>query len=788
MLNNLKFVSLKNKLTAFLVLSTISACITSQNISYADGFYGYPDTTKSTGPIYLDTSQTNKFTPNNTSIPYNLRSFNEADYFSSSIDDVPKATQNSPPIMSLNDLPPPSEYKLTKNTVKEPEKSANEETFAPSSVATNFFAPVPEEEEIKETEAIFTTPIVSENSEKVEIQETTEPFKEIEEPASYFASASQEEVDNSSLEGCTISKVKILGLKSLSPELILSKIDSQEGSLFNNDILQRDLQKIYATGYFTDEMSVEPELKDDGTVELTYTLKENIIVSDVSIIGNTVISTMELSPFVISMKGKPQNLYAINNAIEGITNTYHDKGYILANIKSVDDDADGNLNFNIQEGVIDKIKISGNEKTQEYVIMRNIMTQPNTVYNEEFLKKDLSKVFSTQIFDEVNRDIRPSEENIGTYDITIVVKEKSTDSIALGGGIDTGLGAFGSISLREDNFLGRAQKVSLTGILGSGILLSDASIKNHMNYQAELSFFEPHFINADNSLTSKLYFREMGSFNIPLAIERRIGLVGAVEHKVKDYEHLTTSFMLGAEHIHLKEGDANTISQLYARNGLNITDRAKQLQGGFFLNLAPGIKYSNLDDYENPREGIIAQARYNEAIGISNINHTNGRLSGMVTKFFPVFKKSTFSLTAKGGIKIHGDNMPEIMAYRLGGPYTIRGYRMHGVGAGESFFMGSAELATPLPFVDRLKWDFIKKMRLTFFVDAGKVFNPTMSNILFDRPEHAITAGIGLRIFIPGLGPISVDYGLPITNPGTFGSEHGYFTFGTGGLNGLYGY
>ena len=63
MLNNLKFVSLKNKLTAFLVLSTISACITSQNISYADGFYGYPDTTKSTGPVYLDTSQTNKFTP-----------------------------------------------------------------------------------------------------------------------------------------------------------------------------------------------------------------------------------------------------------------------------------------------------------------------------------------------------------------------------------------------------------------------------------------------------------------------------------------------------------------------------------------------------------------------------------------------------------------------------------------------------------------------------------------------------------------------------------------------------
>ena len=123
-----------------------------------------------------------------------------------------------------------------------------------------------------------------------------------------------------------------------------------------------------------------------------------------------------------------------------------------------------------------------------------------------------------------------------------------------------------------------------------------------------------------------------------------------------------------------------------------------------FFNLAPGVKYSSLDNNENPREGIIAQARFNEAIGISNIHHTHGRLAGMVTKFFPVFKKSSFSLTAKGGIKVHGDDMPEALAYRLGGPYTIRGYRMSGVGIGESFVMGSAELATPLPFVDKLKY------------------------------------------------------------------------------------
>ena len=768
----------KNKLATVAVLSFILVCSPSYNQAQADGFYEFlPNKAKLINPIYLDTSQTEKSVLN-TSIPFNLRQFSEADYFSSSIDDLPPAKQNSPPALSLQDIPTPSEYKPVSNIVKTeqnvelPEIRANNDFFAPNNSASNFFAPLPEKEKATE----INTPIVE-----------TPKFEEVEiKQDSYFASA--ENYFETDIEGKTVSKIKINGLNTLAESIITSQIDTTEGSAYNSNILQRDLQKIYATGYFTDEMSVEPILQTDGTIELTYSVKENFIVSNVSIVGNSVITTSELLPFVISMKGKPQNLNVMNDAIEKINNLYRERGYILANVSSIDDDADGNLAFTIQEGIINQINIVGNEKTKDYVIKRNIMTQPGSVYNEDFLKKDLSKVFSTQIFEEVNRNIKPSEENEGTFDIEVIVKEKATDSVALGGGIDTGLGAFGSLSLREDNFLGRAQKVSLTGILGSGILLSDASIKNHMNYQAELSFFEPYFINADNSLTSKLYFRELGSFNVPLAIERRIGLMGAIEHKVKGYDHLSTSFMLGAEHIHLKEGDYNSISHLYNKHNLNISNRARQLRDGFFLNLAPGVKYSNLDDYENPREGIIAQARFNEAIGISNIHQTNGRLSGMVTRFFPVFKKSTFSLTAKGGIKVHGDNMPEIMAYRLGGPYTIRGYRMSGVGVGESFLMGTAELATPLPFVDRLKWDFIKKMRLTFFVDAGKVFDPTITNVLFDRPEHAVTAGIGLRVVIPGIGPISVDYGLPITNPGAYGSEHGYFTFGTGGLNGMYGY
>lgn len=763
------------KLTLTLVLSMFLSC----SNSFADGefsYFGFEEipSIKTLNPIYLDTSRAEKSAQStDTSIPFNLRGkFDEADYFSSSALETPPA--QPPPEIDFVSIPSPSEYKKTNSIVK----NTNEDLkHTQEQKVNNVFSPL--EETPKEYFAVQTKQEESINEQKIDIK----PFEVIDDSI-YTASVDSQNID---VEGKEIAVVKIQGLKTIEEDFVLEQINSSEGVLYNAEILQQDLQRIYNTGYFSDNMSVEPILNPDDTVELTFNLEENILINRVKIIGNDVIKTSELIPFVANMQGKPQNLKEINRAIENICNYYHQKNYILANVASVDDNVNGELSFTIWEGIINKIEIAGNERTKDYIISRNIMTQAGTVYNEEVLKKDLAKIFSTQIFDEVNREIKPSEENVGTYDVTVIVVEKTTNSVGFGGGIDTGLGAFGSISLREDNFLGKAQKVSLSGIIGSGILLNDASIKNHMNYQVELSFFEPHFLNADNSLMSKLYFREMGSWNIPLAVERRIGFRTGVEHKVKDIDNLTTSFTAGVEHIGLKEGDYNKISQLYQMHNLDIKNRAKQLSDGFFVHLTPGIRYSNLDDVEVPREGIVAQAQFNEAIGLSDFNHTNGRLSGAVTRFFPVFKKSSISLTGRAGIKVHGDDMPEIMVYRLGGPYSIRGFRMNGVGAGDSFVMGSAELATPLPFVDKLKWDIFKKMRLTFFVDAGKVFDPTITNVLYDRPLHAITAGVGLRLYVPGIGPMSIDYGLPLINPGDYGSKHGYFTFGSGGLNG-YGY
>ena len=579
----------------------------------------------------------------------------------------------------------------------------------------------------------------------------------------------------------TIKNIEILGNNVIDKSLILQQMKLQEGDTYSRELIQRDLKAIYQLGYFTENMKAIPINNSDGSITLKIVLEENAPVTDFTIEGNTVISTDEILTYLLPMKGKPQNIAEINDAIAKIQDCYSSKGYILARIDSVSDDPDGTVNISIKEGTINRILISGNEKTKDYVIERNILTEPGQIYNENLLKEDLVRLYATQAFKDVTREIEPTEDP-DKYDITINIEEQRTASISVGGGIDSVTGVFGSVGISDNNFLGRNERLSLNGIAGTGVILNDSSIKRRMNLQAELSYFKPYFYNADTSLMSKVFYRDFGSYQVPLAIERRVGAEATVAHRMKFNKHVRSTFSLGIENIDVSEGDGKKISSLYSKYNIPISERAKQLEGGLFLSLSPALLYDTRDNATVTRKGTMASLRFDEEIGVIDFNKTHGKLTGMVKQYIPVGKKSSLSFTAKGGGKIHGDNMPEVMAYRLGGPYTVRGFKMSGVGTGDAFIMGSAEFATPIPFLDRTRINFLNNLRFTVWADAGKIFNPSITDQIYDRPLYAVSAGVGLKLYIPGMGPLSIDYGIPLTNPGDNGSRSGYFTFGVGDI------
>lgn len=578
-----------------------------------------------------------------------------------------------------------------------------------------------------------------------------------------------------------IKNIEFVGNNVIDKSLILEQMKLQAGDNYSRELVQRDLKAIYEMGYFTENMRAVPVNNSDGTITLKIVLVENAPVTDFTIEGNTVISTDEILSYLLPMKGKPQNISDLNSAIAKIQDCYSSKGYILARIDSVSDDPDGTVNISIKEGTINRILISGNEKTKDYVIERNVLTEPGQVYNENLLKEDVVRLYATQAFKDVTREIEPTDDP-DKYDITIKIEEQRTASISVGGGIDSVTGVFGSVGIADNNFMGRNERISLNGIAGTGVILNDSSIKRRMNLQAELSYFKPYFYNADTSLMSKIFYRDFGSYQVPLAIERRIGAEATVAHRMKFNKHVTGTFSLGLENIDVSEGDGKKISELYSRYNIPISQRARQLDGGLFLSLSPALLYDTRDSATVTRKGTMASLRFDEEFGVLDFDKTHGKLTGMVKQYVPVGKKSSLSFTAKGGGKIHGDNMPEVMAYRLGGPYTIRGFKMSGVGTGDAFIMGSAEFATPIPFLDRTRINFLNNLRFTVWADAGKIFNPSITDKIYDRPLYAVSAGVGLKLYVPGMGPLSIDYGIPLTNPGSNGNNNGYFTFGVGDI------
>ncbi len=575
-----------------------------------------------------------------------------------------------------------------------------------------------------------------------------------------------------------ITKIEIEGNQLVGTEDIIKNMQMQIGDVYSKAIVQQNLKNIYNMGYFSEKMKAIPIPDSDDNVILKIYLEENVPITGFTVQGNTVISAGEILEQLSPLENKPQNINSLNEAVTRIEELYASKGYILARVVDVKDDPDGVVNIAISEGKINSIKFEGNKKTKDFVVQRNILSTSGTVYNDNTIREDLMRLYGTQAFKDVNRTIERCD-NPELYDITINLEEQRTGTISLGGGVDTATGLFGQLGYAENNFRGLGQRLAVNFMSGTGVILSDSSMLRRANLQAEVSWFEPRFKGTDTSLLVKAFGRDFASYQVPLSIEQRYGAEVVFSKPLKDYKNLSASFKLGVEHIKMKEGDFSQISSLYNQSGIPISERAKQLQGGTFLTLGPSLIYDSRDNILNPRDGVFATLRLNENVSVTDFDLTHATVTASIKKYFPVMNKSSFSLLARAGGKIHGE-MPEVMAFRLGGPYSVRGYKMSAIGTGDGFVMGSAELTTPFFFLDRVKKaPFLDNVKFAMFMDAGQLYSGSITNKLYNRPENGVAIGAGLRVFIPGVGPLSIDYGYPLTSVGK-GNSKGAFTFGVG--------
>jgi outer membrane protein insertion porin family len=117
----------------------------------------------------------------------------------------------------------------------------------------------------------------------------------------------------------------------------------------------------------------------------------------------------------------------------------------------------------------------------------------------------------------------------------------------------------------------------------------------------------------------------------------------------------------------------------------------------------------------------------------------------------------------------------------LGGMWTLRGYKFRHVGprdatgaepvGGNTYWFGSAEYSLPI----------IERLRFALFYDIGNVYKGAYS-FATQGPGYGAYSdnwGLGIRLNIPGVGPLRLDYAFPITHDSVNGGG-GRFQFGVG--------
>lgn len=575
-------------------------------------------------------------------------------------------------------------------------------------------------------------------------------------------------------KGVTITEVQITGNKLVPADTILKAISEKPGTLYSKQRLQSDLKKIYDTGYFTEHLRAVPIATREG-VHVRFEVEENTVVNAFTFSGETVIKEPTLAKIFANQVGMPQNVNQINQGIQSVEQLYKDQGYILARVDDIQEDPPGTVKLIINEGIVHKITYSGNKKTKGFVIRRAMAQKVDEVYNEKVVADDLKRIFSTQSFSDVRRVVKASPEVPGQYDLVIEVDEKKTGSISLGGGVDTGTGIYGSIGYNEPNFLGRGQNFSTVFSVGSGILGSSSATVRHRVEQLSVNWFNPSIRESSNSVGISGYARELASFNVPLGIEDRFGAEVDFGRPFESNPNYSMSIGFGAEDVHIREGaDATTLAQ-YPK--LTTAERSRELTSGVYMFTTPSLAYDSRNNRFNPTQGWLNTFGSRLALSAGSTD-SYGTVVANLRRYLKVSKSVSFAVNAQAAGTMFG-NVPDFNQFRFGGPYTIRGFQEGGVGIGKDYILSSAELRSQFPFLERFnKLPLYDMLQVAIFEDSGELFGQSPSNGIFGRPGYGIAVGAGLRLNLPALGPIRVDFAKPLS--GNTGGQTRFLNFGVG--------
>jgi outer membrane protein insertion porin family len=278
------------------------------------------------------------------------------------------------------------------------------------------------------------------------------------------------------------------------------------------------------------------------TIEMTINEGEPYTFGNITFVGNTVYSSEQLS---LQLGIKNNDVFdqsvlesRLFGSAEGsdISTLYLDDGYLFFNATPVEVAATKrkiDLEIRIYEGKqarINKVMLKGNTKTNDHVIMRELRTRPGDLFKRSDIMRSQRELAQMQYFNPEKFDVKVDPDPIrNEVDITYVVEEKSADQINLQGGWGAGR-VIGSLSLSFTNFSTRNifKKDKWTPLpSGDGQLLSLSVSSTGANYQNyNISFTEPWLGGKKPTSLSASLYRSVSSNGLQGDTRQAIEITG----------------------------------------------------------------------------------------------------------------------------------------------------------------------------------------------------------------------------------------------------------------------
>ncbi len=565
-----------------------------------------------------------------------------------------------------------------------------------------------------------------------------------------------------------IAEIVVRGVTYTSASTILDELRAKDilkiGEPYTDQKRQVAEKALMDLGYY-DTVSVSYEQVGED-VKVIITVVEKRRIEQIVFVGNTVVTDEELKETIISKIGEVVVSAPTRADVDKIQGYYRDRGY-MAIVSDVTIDDYNVLTFVINESHVEDILIEGLQKTQEWVVRRQIKTQVGELFQEQKIAQDLNRILNMGIFSDVRVEYRPGQREPEKAVIVVIqIEEKRTGMITVAAAYSELDDFVAMLSVAQNNLRGRAERASL-----------DIEMFGRASY--DFKFYEPYLDAKDTELQLRLFDTErqrrfVGGAAVSLAEdqfeERRTGATIGVARPMTETqkislglrtEKISASFLQGTRQLNLASSGVGTSAGPAANwsgpgEGQGPIIVAAPLHpGGRVNSLTLGWHSDTRDLRADPRRGQYQGITAELAGALLGGESTYQQFRWDHRRYLPL-RGGRDVLALRLLLGTTTGTIPLFDSFSIGGATSLRGYEQDRY-RGEKMVLCNAEY----------RYSLSKNLILVGFVDAGDAYGGSFQTVV---PGFAITAddqdldlhigvGFGLRAVTP-LGPLRLDFGF----------------------------